>query len=1595
MKQKPMNFKAFRTQITNLAKSRAHARVPQHVLDQALDITQNALDTRKSDETNIIIAPSRKVEGYDKHDQTLIVVVAEDSAFLIDSITADCIAHGYTFEGLLHNTLLVDRTKSGKIQSLEAKNANTKSDSSRESLLIGVISGLLSEEQTVSLQASFQSVIKDVKFATRDWQNMRDALRNCMIELDHVVKAPDHDLFEEYKSFLQYLHDNNFTLLGYREYRLNEKGKTVTSEIVKGKGLGLLSDDKDPAYIDRTRQHLPEDMQRKRLSQETLTVAKVHKKSTVHRRVPIDAIAIKTYDDKGQVIGEKLFIGLFTSVTYSRSVQDIPYVRHKVNAVIEQSAFRYNSHNYRALIHILEKYPRDELFQIDISTLKEYAISIMALQEQPRVALYTRDDAFKRFTSCLVYMPRERYGTTLRIKVQNILEEETGGVCDAFQIVLDDSPLARVLYTISFDEPVTKKINTAKIENKLIEAAKSWSETLQQSLFRECPTEKRAFELAQKYQNSFPIAYQEDVCADHAVPDIHKMETITGDKDFALDLYYTPTISTHQLRLKIYRKALPVILTHVMPVLENFGFDVLTEKSYQVVISTDESIWIHDFLIEYRNKAHEMPVKDIKEVVEDALSAIRYGNAEDDTLNSLVAMAKMPWRDVLVLRAYTKYLRQTDLQYTPAYMMQAVTENPEIANLFLELFYAYHKPEHSEDKRRTLIQSNWKKIDQKLQDVTSYDQDRILRCLLQLIQKTWRTNFFQKDGNGQFKSYVSFKLNSAEIDFLPQPRPMAEIFVYSPRTEGVHLRGGRIARGGLRWSDRHEDFRTEVLGLLKAQSVKNAIIIPVGAKGGFIVKQPPQNGDRKAMMDEAIVCYRTFLSGMLDITDNIRNGKIVPPKDVVRHDDDDPYLVVAADKGTASFSDIANSISEEYDFWLGDAFASGGSAGYDHKGMGITARGAWESVKRHFRELGMDTQTNDFDVIGVGDMGGDVFGNGMLLSEHIRLVGAFNHLHIFCDPDPDATKTYKERQRLFNEVKGWDHYDQSLLSKGGCIYSRSDKILKLTPEIMKRFDIHKSEVSPLELMNMMLKAPTDLLWFGGIGTYIKDTIEAHSQVGDKANDNIRVNADEINAKVVGEGANLGVTQAARVAMNLRGIRDYADFVDNSGGVNSSDLEVNIKILFQQIMQKDDNKMTIKDRNKLLAQMTDEVAALVLHNNYQQTQALSVTAHKSFEKLPLHAALIEHLEETAGLDRKLESLPSVVTIEARAKDHQGLTKSELAILMSYSKIQLFTDLNGSTLPDDPAFQTWMESYFPTAMQKKFKADMANHRLRREIISTQVANSLINRLGPAFVMHQSHKTGATPDVIARVFFIVREVFNLRDIYDEIEALDNIVPAEYQIKAFDDLANFTDYATTWFLKFYRSENILGADILQKGQHYRQGIEIMMKSLDSILPEAAKTFIATTQEHYVASGFPVELARKMALLPILNTACDIVRIADNQKQDIPIVARAYFGLNEHFSFVWLREQARSLEPSSRWEAETLGNIVDRLYRVQADLTAHVIRDECQSKKCTVNPVDLWINHHAKELGSVLDLIKHMRTMQTIDFPILTAVETRLSQLI
>jgi len=1088
-KKDKMNYKGFlKTFYTNVPKEDMSMMAPENVAFTAKNHLELSHSRKLGDDPAIsIYTPSVKKEGWDGA-CTIIDIVNDDMAFLVDSVVAEIIRHNYQITVFIHPILHTERASNGKISNILTKEGKKTNGQSHIHIELGRV---ISKEQREELKIGLLKVLSDTRYANRDWQAMLSKLKDAHQVIETATKKVSPAMVTEYQEFLDYLYDNNFTILGYREYEFTRNKQSIKSKIVKGSSLGLLSDEIEPVYINEARKSLTETQQRVRSNQEPITISKVNKRSTVHRRVPLDAISIKKYDSSGKVVGEILFIGLFTSVTYSRSVEDIPYLRMKVDNVVKRSKFANASHNHKAIRHILEKYPRDEILQMDDKLLYEHAISILRLQERPQVALYTRPDLFGRYISCLVYVPREKYETRLRLKFQHILEEELGGKCTNYKVSQDDSPLSRVLYQIDINAlNKIPKFSTRKLEIALIEASQNWSDRLKQTIEDKIDDPDRAAELIQRYAHAFPISYHEHYAPAQAVLDIEKISTIIDGNQINLELYQQKDGDELQTCLKLYHANSPLELSAVLPIMENMGLDVITEFPSAIQPARfQNNVWIHDFLIRPSHVNRSVDIKAAKSSFEDVFKKTWNNEMESDSLNMLAFYAQMPWHDIAILRAYTHYLRQTGTAFSLPYMESAITTYPGIASDIVSLFKDMFDPSNDNLSKKK-IENRVQKIHKSLDRVDALDHDRIFRSLIGLVCATLRTNYFQKDENSNHKTYLSFKLDSSQIVELPEPKPYREIFVYSARVEGVHLRGDKIARGGLRWSDRHEDFRTEVLGLMKAQQVKNAIIVPMGAKGGFVVKNPPLGSDRKAFLDEGISCYKIFIRGLLDITDNRKGENIINPEDVSRYDENDPYLVVAADKGTASFSDIANGLSEEYGFWLGDAFASGGSAGYDHKKMGITARGAWESVKRHFREINHDIQSEEFDVIGVGDMAGDVFGNGMLLSEHIKLIGAFNHLHIFCDPTPDAEKTFKERQRLFDDVKGWDGYNKKLLSKGGRIYSRKDKSLELTEEIKKRFDIEEDNVSPNQLIRSMLKARTDLLWFGGIGTYIKATAES-------------------------------------------------------------------------------------------------------------------------------------------------------------------------------------------------------------------------------------------------------------------------------------------------------------------------------------------------------------------------------------------------------------------------------------------------------------------------------------------------------------------------
>ncbi len=1537
-----------------------------------------------------VTTPTLKKNGWEAA-RTVIDIVNDDMAFLVDSVVAEIIRNRYQISIFVHPILHIELTAKGQIKAFYSK--PVKNVTKAQSHIHIELNRIISEKQCEQLKNDLEKVLVDARLANRDWVKMRSKIEIAKQALSTAPQNYSKKIVTEYQDFLDYLYDNNFTFLGYREYSF-AKSKVLKSKIVDDSSLGLLADERRPVYLNEARKSLTETQQQLRMKQEPLTISKVNQHSTVHRRVPIDAITIKKYDPKGNVIGEILFLGLFTSVTYSRSVTDIPYLRMKVENVVKRTQFANASHNYKALRHILEKYPRDEILQMPEKLLYDHSISIMRLQERPQIALYTRVDPFGRYISCLVYVPRDKYETKLRLKLQNILAKRLNGKCSIFKVQQDDSPLARVIFQIDINSlKEIPKFNPNSLEEELIEAGQNWADRLKNAVEDHVKDPIKATNMDRHYGHAFSTAYHDTYTPYQAVLDISKIESIISGDTIALELY-EQSAENKETRLKLYYADAPLALSDVLPIMENMGLKVITELPFEVTPAHfEKKIWIHDFLIQPNDPNIIIDVKEIKHSFEDVFKKTWKKEMESDSLNMLAFYCNMPWHDIAILRGYIHYLRQTGVAFSLPYIESAITTYPDIAEKIVIYFKGKFDPSKKQlsDKQQ---QNHIDDIHKSLDKVDSLDHDRIFRQITNLISATLRTNFFQTDKDGNHKTYLSFKLDSAKIPELPNPKPYREIFVYSARVEGVHLRADKIARGGLRWSDRHEDFRTEVLGLMKAQQVKNSIIVPMGAKGGFVVKNSPAGNDRAAYLAEGIECYKTFIRGLLDITDNRKGHDIVAPQYVARYDEEDPYFVVAADKGTATFSDIANALSLEYGFWLGDAFASGGSAGYDHKKMGITARGAWESVKRHFRELNHDTQTQDFDVIGVGDMAGDVFGNGMLLSEHIRLVGAFNHIHIFCDPDPDTTKTFAERQRLFSEVKGWDHYDQSLLSKGGRIFNRKEKSLKLTPEIQKRFDIEESEVSPNQLIRAMLRGRTDLLWFGGIGTYIKSTKETHADVGDKSNDALRINATEIRAKVIGEGANLAITQSARIEYAQNGGHLNADYIDNAGGVASSDDEVNIKILMGDVMRKSKYQMDVKKRNKLLASMTEDVSKHVLRGCYQQAQGISLMALQSADHMAAHERLIDYLRDKVGLSRTLANLPMKEEIEQRIRQGKGLTKPELSVLQSYAKISYTADLLQSDIPESKAMEERLFRYFPKKLSTTYPKEILDHRLKREIIATTLAGGIVNRMGADFIRERMDSCGASCAEVARAYIIVREAFGLRNIWSEIESLDGQVPAIIQLRALQETARMTERAVTWFLTRYGRK----LEILRDINNFEGGIEAVKKHLNQVVPKELLDKINLLTKNGIDNGLSPELARDISLMPILGSACDIIRISVDHKFDIPKTASVYFDLGGHFHLDWMRQKARHLPADNQWSAQALEGLVDQLYTCQAGLTIQILKDmEKQVKsgaKQKGSILENWINERGEQAKLMQPLFNELRRASSLDMSMIIIAEQRLRNL-
>ncbi len=1473
-----------------------------------------------------VFNPSVEDDGW-QSTHTIIEIVNDDMPFLVDSVTMEVNRHDLTLHLIVHPIVAVVRGDDGMLADVAAEDAR---DPQRESFIHVEVDRLIEPARRDALARDVARVLADVRMAVADWAKMRDRLLAVVAEIDaRPPPLPAAELTES-KAFLSWLADAHYTLLAYRCHDLVVVDGQDALKIVPGSSLGFLREDAT-MQVATSFAALPAEVRAYARVPDLLIVTKANARSTVHRPGYLDYVGIKRFDAAGNVCGEHRFLGLYSSTAYSASPADIPLLRRKTANVVARAGVAPGSHAGKALLNILAGYPRDELFQTSEDELLRTAMGILHLGERQRFRLFVRRDPFERFLVCLIYAPRENYTTELREKWQAILHDAFNGTSSEFNVHLSESVLARVMITVRTTPGNISAFDVRELEARLALAARRWDDDLRDALI-DTLGEARGNELFHRFAAALPGAYREDFTARAAVPDIEMMAHLSAAEPLGMSLYRPLEAEPGTLRFKLFHLGAPVTLSDSLPMLKRMGLKVQDERPYRVSPPDHAPVWLHDFGMQTRLADADVEIHGLHAVFEDAFGRIFRGEVENDDFNRLVVAARMPAAEIVVLRAYAKYLRQMGFPLSQAFVESTLVANADIAAELVALFKARFDPE-AQAQGDAAAAACRRAVETALEAVDNLSEDRVLRQLLALILATTRTNFWRRDAEGRPRSFLSFKFDPAKVPGLPEPRPMFEIFVYSPRFEGVHLRGGRVARGGLRWSDRPEDFRTEVLGLVKAQMVKNIVIVPVGSKGGFVLKRAPSPADRDAYMKEGIACYKDYLRALLDLTDNRVGDRIVPPPQVRRHDSDDPYLVVAADKGTATFSDYANAISREYGFWLDDAFASGGSAGYDHKAMGITARGAWESVKRHFREMGVDTQATDFTVAGIGDMSGDVFGNGMLLSPHIRLIAAFDHRHIVLDPNPDPASSLRERERLFRLPRStWADYDAKLLSTGGGIHPRSAKSIAITPEVRAALDITVDTLAPNELVNAILKAPVDLLYNGGIGTYVKATAETHAEVGDRANDALRVDGRELRCKVLVEGGNLGCTQLGRIEFAQAGGRICTDAIDNSAGVDTSDHEVNIKILLGLAVG--DGELTGKQRNALLAEMTDDVAALVLRDNYFQTQVLSVTGRIAPELLDAQQRFVQYLEKEGRLHRAIEYLPSNEEFTERRANGQGLTAPERAVVLAYAKMWLFDELVASGLPDDPWVASVLARYFPAALAERYSAYMDRHPLKREIIATHVTNSMLNRVGSTFVHRLLEATGARPHEVVRAYLLSREVFGFVALWTAIEALDSKVDDALQSAMLISMSRELERGTTWFLRSRR----LGEDMAATIAHFAPRVEALAAGLPALLDAPGRARIAAAVGDHVAKGVPEALAGRVVTLDSLYLTLDIVEVAGVTRRPVELVAEIYFELSTRLELPWLREMIARLPGDEHWQLLAKTAMDDDLSGLQRSIASEVL---------------------------------------------------------
>ena len=1518
----------------------------------------------------VTVTPPRK-NAEDGSEYSVVEIISDDKPFLIDSITEELNKYNIDTYTISHPVFDARRDKNGNLLEIyPPSHDDSVSAQHLESYQYYHITPLRDEEARERLKAEISDILDTVSLVVTDWPAIVARLRDvktrftaCADIYRDNVPQPERAAFDEAsaetEAFLTWLKDGNFVFLGYA----GEKEK----DNAEGGALGVMRPGaKDPG-VARSREHAPGASAFPEGRSAVIDIAKTDKRSLVHRPVHMDCITVRLFDEKGVITEEHRFIGMFTSVVYYQSATLIPLIRLKINQVVRRSRFLRNSHDGKALHTVLEAFPRDELFQIRADQLFDVAMGIVGLSVRPRVRLFLRQDELSRYFSCIVFIPRDRMSTTLRYKIEKILSDALNGTVSNHYTQISESPLARLQIIIKTAKGEIPDYDESAIEEEIARVTHDWEDNLRAAVTAHTG-EENGRALARKYNRAFPEDYRGRFSPENAYNDITRIESLlAGEKDVIFSLERGDYRNNNVLELKVYRLKEQIPLSEMLPIVEHLGVKTIDEFTYAAHSKLmGETAWIHVLRLE---DAHTdaVPFEELRRNIEEMLEHIRHEHISDDALNALAMQAGLHWRQIVLLRAYTEYLKQARFRYSRAFVQQTAVKYPQIMLTLLHVFDARFNPDHKEKERAERCAHLKEKLEKLLSHVSDNAEDRVIRAFSELCFATKRTNFYQLCAKGKPKEYISFKLFSREIGFLPKPRPFAEIYVYSARVEGIHLRGGKVARGGLRWSDRFEDFRTEVLGLMKAQMTKNSVIIPVGSKGGFIVKKP--KADRDANFAEGKECYRTFLRGLLDITDNLQDGKVIAPARVTRHDGDDPYLVVAADKGTATFSDIANGISEEYGFWLGDAFASGGTVGYDHKKMGITARGAWISVQRHFRETGIDVQTEPVTVIGIGDMSGDVFGNGMLLSESLKLVAAFNHLHIFVDPDPDPALSFKERERLFAlERSSWTDYNAKLISEGGGVFERSAKSLALSPQMRELVQTYKTDMAPDEFIRELLAAPVDLLWNGGIGTYVKSRYESHEDVGDRANDAVRRNGAELRVKVIGEGGNLGFTQLGRIEYALNGGRINTDAIDNSAGVDCSDHEVNIKILLGRAVA--DGKLTQQNRDALLESMTGEVAELVLNDNVMQTQTLTIAELQAPYQLEALSRFIDYLEQRYTLEREVEFLPSKDEITRRQFEGKGLTRPELAVVLAYAKLYLYESLLSGDLPDNAYHTEDLLRYFPDALASEYTDYALNHPLKREIIATVITNSLINRVGSSGYFRLTESTGAASGEIAHAYVILRDVFDLRTIWQEVEELAGRVSAETKAMLFNETQRLILRASPWLIRVYEKSK----DIASIVATYKDDVAELAGMLPEILPAQGQTQYYKRLEDYIERGVPRDTALRIAALHSLLPALDIIYAKNNADYPLKDVASIYYALGERLALRRIREYLQKDNTGSYWRQLSALGLSEELYQEQGRIAECAIAYFCNDKSCTVASLPEWEKAHAEQLSRYDAFLEEMK---------------------